>query len=137
MAGIFPGLLEDQHIGDAVRLSFTESDVQRRCENAARVALGKAAAREWTWTYNLIQESLGSWTQLNGILVRAGVRAGVEELPDWLDSAYTVFHEMLGSSQNEWTAFQSRLRRAPKGVAVTRSQVKMSTRADLLAFAAN
>lgn len=89
------------------------------------------------WTFNLIQESVASWTQLNGILVRGGVRAGVEQLPDWLDAAYTVFHELLGPSQNEWTAFESRLKRAPKGVAVSRSQVKMSSRADLLAFAAD
>jgi hypothetical protein len=137
MAGIFPGLLEEEHVGDAVRLTFTESDVQRRCTDASRIALGRAAAREWMWTYNLIQECLGSWTELNGLLVRAGVRASVEGMPDWVDAAYTVFHDLLGPDQNKWTAFEGRLRRTPKGLNVAKSAVRMSTRADLLAFAAD
>lgn len=108
-------------------------DMERRCINTARVALGRVARREWWWAHNMINEAVESWTALNGRLVREGVRAADTILPDWLDASFTVLAESY-SEEAERSAFIARLNTPPKNVHVATSNT--STRAALLAFAA-
>ena len=106
-----------------------------RCTRIARVALERAGRREWTWTYNLIHECLGAWQQINGMLIRQGVRVENERLSDWLDAAYTLIRELLGQDKEALTAFETRLKSVPKDALGTMTP-KMSSRAALLEFAA-
>lgn len=108
--------------------------MHRRSTNVARVALGRASGREWHWTYNLIKECAASWPYLNGMLVRQGVHAGSETLPDWLDAAYTLLRELM--DEKERKALDVRLRQVPKGLTVA-VRPAMSSRAELLAFGAD
>lgn len=78
----------------------------------------------------MIKEIEGSWTHLNGLLVREGVRATRTGLADYLDAAYTL---MLNKFDEEKTkALDSRLRRLPSGLI---AKPKMSGRAELMKFA--
>lgn len=130
MADIFPGLVADEDAEQIFGLWMSEPDMQRRCVNVSRKALERAGAREWHWTLNLIKEIQDSWTQLNGKLVREGVRADKTGLSDYLDAAYTLFAELL--PEKEKKAFETRLRRLPAGGF---AKPRMSSREDLLAFA--
>lgn len=131
MAGIFPGLVEDEDGEQIFGLWMSEPDMQRRCINVSRKALERAGNREWHWSLNLIQEVQASWTQINGRLVREGVRADRVSLPDFLDAAYTLFAQLL--PEKDFKAFETRLRKIPAGG--MSSKPRMSSRADLLAFA--
>jgi hypothetical protein len=136
LAGIFPGLVSDVDARAAVGLWLSGSDdLEIRHIRTGRVALERAGRREWTWTYNLIQECLGSWTIVNGTLVRQGVRADSENLADWLDAAYTMMRELYATDKDAHTAFENRLKAVPKDALGTMTP-KMSGRAALLEFAA-
>lgn len=130
MARIFPGMIDDGDSFDMFQAWKTVPDMHGRCVNVARAALGRVAGRDWWWARNMIHESVGSWTHLNGHLVRQGVVARKTELPDWLDAAYTQMREML--KDTERTALDMRLRIPPRGV-----NGGSATRAALLAFAAD
>lgn len=131
MAEIFPGLVADRDAEELYRLWMSEPDMRRRCTAVSRKALERAGGREWHWTLNMIKEIQGSWTHLNGKLVREGVRAETESLSNYLDAAYTLFAQLL--PEKEFKAFETRLRRLPAGG--FSSKPRMSTRADLMAFA--
>ena len=132
MAGIFPGMVVDAE-QDLFELLMSHPEANVRCQRMARVALGRAAGREWHWAHNMIKESVGSWTHLNGKLVREGVRASDTSLPDWLDAAWTVFMELF--DKKEQMSFQNRLRSIPATGDMV--QPRMSSRADLMSFAAD
>lgn len=130
LAGVFPGLVRDEDAGALFGLWATEPDMRTRCTLVAQRALGRASGREWHWSANLITEIQQSWTHLNGLLVREGVRSSSTSLSDYLDAAYTL---LLGKLDAEKTkALDTRLRRLPSGLII---KPKMSSRADLVAFA--
>ncbi len=106
--------------------------MQVRCVNVSYAALGRASGRDWFWTLNLIQECWGAWTQINGNLVREGVRADDTDLADWLDAAYSMLLERLDKAGRE--ALNLRLQKTPQGV-TNLITPPMSTRDDLMAFA--
>lgn len=132
MAGVFPGLVvgDEQELFDAI---LKDPDFQVKCQRMAHAALGRAGAREWYWTRNLIKESVESWTHLNGKLVREGVLASSTSLPDWLDAAWTMFVELYDDKGRK--AFENRLRAIPLVAGAVKP--KMSSRSDLMAFAAD
>lgn len=132
MAGIFPGLVADEDSEAIFRLWMSEPDMQGRCVNVSRKALGRASGREWHWSLNMIKEIQESWTQINGKLVRDGVIADRTSLSDYLDAAYTLFAQLL--PEKDFKAFETRLRRIPAGSYAV-AKPRMSSRADLLAFA--
>lgn len=137
LAGVFPGLVDDVDARAAFQIWLDPSfgdQVGIRMLRTARVALERAGRREWTWTYNLITECLGSWQIVNGMLIRQGVRADRENLADWLDAAYTMIRELI-HEEKALTAFETRLRSVPKDALGTMTP-RMSSRADLLEFAA-
>lgn len=106
--------------------------MQVRCLNVSYAALGRASGRDWLWSLNLIQECWDAWIQVNGILVREGVRADQENLADWLDAAYSLLVERTDKAGRE--ALDLRLRKTPKGVSHL-IVPPMSTREDLMSFA--
>lgn len=129
MAGVWPGLVDDADAEDLYNLWLSENDMRRRCLLVSRKALERAGRREYHWTQNLIKELEGSWTQVNGMLVRQGVRADSTSLPDYLDAVYTLFTEKLDAEGAK--AFEARLRK----LTGTISKPRMSGRAELLGFA--
>lgn len=131
MAGIWPGLVRDSDAEQLHGLWVSEVDMQRRSILVARRALERAGQREWHWTLNLVKEIQKSWTHLNGLLVRQGVRADILGFSDYLDCAYTQFAEIL--KPDDFTAFDTRLRKIPGGMIM--SKPRMSSRDDLMKFA--
>lgn len=134
MSEVFPGLTDLDDAEDLYRLWLDVPDMRRRAENVARVAFGRASGREWYWAGNLVDESLKSWTYINGMLVRQGVRATETSLPDWLDASYTLMRELMDEKGR--TALDIRLRRIPRD-ALTTMRPTFSNRSALLAFAAD
>ena len=130
MAGIWPGLVRDRDAEQLYGLWLTEDDMQNRAALVSRRALGRAAGREWHWAHNLIKEIDGSWTWLNGLLVREGVRADQTGLSDYLDAAFTLFSEKL--KPDDFKAMETRLRKLPSGII---TKPRMSSRDDLMKFA--
>ena len=106
--------------------------MQVRCVNVSYAALGRASGRDWLWSLNLIQECWDAWIQVNGNLVREGVRADDTDLADWLDAAYSMLLERLDKAGRE--ALNLRLQKTPQGVSHLVTP-PMSTRGDLMAFA--
>ena len=133
MSAIFPGLVADRDARDLYQVWAIHENVERRCRLTAQAALGRAAGREWHWALNLIKEAHQSWTYINGKLVREGVRADETSLSDWLDAAFTLFTELYRQDKNAQKAFEMRLRQIPAGS----GKARMSSRADLMAFAAD
>lgn len=131
LAGIFPGLVDNEDAEQIYRLWWTEPDMATRCTRIARRALERAGNGEYQWTLNMIAEIRGSWTHLNGMLVRQGVRADSENLANYLDAAYTLMLQQLNDDGVK--AMEARLRKISGTGPVSRPA--MSTRADLLAFA--
>lgn len=138
LGDIFPGLVDDTDARAAIEpwlaSGADRSDVGLRCLRVSRVALERAGRREWHWTYNLIHESLESWSFINGLLVRQGIWADRTSLPDWLDAAFTQFLELYQEKKAR-TAFETRLRRIPKDALGT-VKPRFSSREELLGFAA-
>lgn len=133
MAGVFPGLVDDGD-GDALfRAVLALPDMQQRCINVSRRALERGSGREWHWTLNFVNEVKKSWPYLNGKLVREGVRADRTRFPDWIDAAYTLLLELTSEKDRE--PLDRRLRKVPAGMAGAVTRPRMSTRAELLAFA--
>jgi hypothetical protein len=129
---VFPGMVKRGDAWDMFDNWMTVEDADRRCANAARKALQYASGREWWWTHNLINEAVSSWNGVNGKLVRQGVRASDESLPDWLDAAFTLMSEVM--SEDDRATFHGRLILPPKNIKIAQSNA--STRAALMAFAA-
>jgi hypothetical protein len=134
MSGVFPGFLGTSDAAWMVDQWLEVPDMQKRCINVARVALGRASGREWFWAYNLIKECAASWPYLNGMLTRQGVRASDETLADWLDAAYTLLRELMDDKERK--ALELRLRKIPRD-AVAPVRIAKSTRAELMAFGAD
>lgn len=133
MADVFPGLVEADDAAEMYGLWASEADMAARCARVSQRALGRASGREWHFALNLIKEIQGSWTHLNGLLVREGVRSGKENLADYLDAAYTVFQQRL--DPDALKAFDARMRKIPTGSGAAYVKPAMSTRDQLLAFA--
>lgn len=130
---VFPGMIRRADAWDMFDNWISDpEDAERRCSNAARKALQYASGREWWWSYNLINETVDSWNAVNGRLVRQGVRAGEENLTDWLDAAFTLMSELM--KEDDRVTFQGRLLLPPKNLKIAQSNT--STRAALMAFAA-
>lgn len=130
MAGVFPGLVRDEDAGALFDLWAAESDMRIRCARVAQRALERhCGGQEWHWSVNLVKEIQGSWTHLNGLLVREGVRADSTSLPDYLDAAYSMFLSKYDADRTK--AFETRLRKLPSGLI---AKPRMSSRADLIAF---
>lgn len=135
MAGVFPGLLRNKDTLRFFDLWDEYPDMPRRCMNVSMVALGRASRREWHWAYNMIQSAAQSWPQVNGLLVRQGVRADSESLHNWIDACYTLIMER--KSDDEKATFDNILTRTPKFAIAAGVKPRMSSRAELLAFAAD
>lgn len=133
LADIFPGLVDDDDAAELYGLWATEDDMADRCTRVSRRALERGSRREWHWTLNLVKEIQDSWTHINGLLVREGVTASKTGFPDYLDAAYTVFQQRL--DKDGWKAFEARLRKLPTGGSAPVPKPRMSSRADLMAFA--
>lgn len=94
LAGIFPGGLLDRDLDAMWEFALANPrDAQRRWRNTARVALGRAAGRDWWWALNLIKRCLGSWMYINGHMLLRGVDAAALPLATYLDAVYMAMWE--------------------------------------------
>lgn len=134
LVGVLPGAVDDSELDDMwAYCRDTNTDFERRCLNAARVALGRGSGRDWWWSLNLIRRCLQSWPYINGMLLLRGVDAAKLPLPSWLDAAYMLLWE--NSDDEGRTKLDLELGIPPAGVAVKRAPG--STRAMMQAFAAD
>lgn len=133
LAGIMPGLIEDQDLPAMLALMDAHENIEDRWLYAARTALGRAGGRDWWWTLNLCRRSLNSWMYINGILLRQNVDAKKLGLPDWLDACYSMLWQ--ASDEEQQTKLDLELSLPPRGVAIGRSRDRV--KADLAAFAAD
>jgi hypothetical protein len=133
LSGVFPGMIGDDGAAAMLDLLLTLPDAEQRRERTARKVLGRAGGRDWWWTCNLIGKIVGSWTYVNGMLIREGVKASEHSLPDWLDAAYTRLWE--GCDDQGRVAFETELMIPPAGVRVAATLAEQKRGA--LAFAAD
>lgn len=133
LAGVFPGAVVDDQCERLFQLGLQHEDRDRRWANAARVALGRAAGRDWWWAANLIKRCIQGWPYINGMLLRQGVSAYTLPLPDWLDAAYMLMWQ--GCDDTGKVKLDLELQRAPAGVVVRQSDAQV--KASLEAFAAD
>lgn len=132
LSGVFPGLIDG---GEDVMLALLIDmpDAEARRLLTARKVLGRGSGRDWWWTQNLVKRILGSWTYINGFMVREGVRAAEHSFPDWLDAAYTRLWE--GLDEKARVRFETEMLMPPPGVQVTASLSEQKRGA--MAFAAD
>lgn len=135
MAGVFPGMLRGSQALDFFDLWDQFPNMPRRCLNVSMVALARASGREWFWAYNMIETAAQSWPHVNGLLVREGVRADAESLHNWLDACYTLILER--KNEEDRVAFENSLTRVPRFAIAAGVKPRMSSRAELMAFAAD
>lgn len=133
LTGIFPGSLSDDDADSMWSIAVQRDDADRRWLNAARVALGRGAGRDWWWALNLSKRCLQGWPYINGILLRQGVNARLLDFPDWLDAAYTLLWER--ADEEGKIKLDLELSMPPAGVAIRRTPEQ--TRKMLEAFAAD
>lgn len=113
LLGMFPGLISLEDADDMLARLMKIPDSEVRCQRAARMLLRRGSGMEWVVAWNLMRLSRGIWLWLNGALVRQGVRASDESLPDWLNAAYTVLYE--SKDEKGRMAFETELTMPPKG----------------------
>lgn len=114
LAGIFPGLVEDDSVSDMLSLWLQVDEAGQRCELAARRLLARAAGMDWVWAYNLMRLCLRGWIFINGMLLRQNVNASGLPLSDWLAAAYTLIYE--GKDEAGRVALETELMTPPRGV---------------------
>lgn len=133
LCGIMPGLIHDDDLDLMENLIEDHEDIETRWVNAARVALGRAAGRDWWWALNLSRHALGTWLYTNGMLLRQNVNSQSLSYPDWLDACYTLYWG--NAKEEDQVKLDMRLSMPPAGVAIHRS--KAATRQMLETFAAD
>lgn len=133
LAGVFPGAIGDSDVEHMFRTGLELPDIDRRWVNAARVALGRGAGRDWWWARNLIKRSLQSWPYINGALLLSGVQAKEATLPDWLDACYMLLWRPVDEQAR--VKLDLELSAPPAGVAIRKS--KQQTQQMLADFAAD
>lgn len=133
LSGIFPGLLHDDDIDAMTQVMLECDDINLRWTNTARVALGRAAGRDWWWAYNLSKRALEGWQYINGMLLLEGVTPGELSYPDWLDVVYMMLYR--NADEKGRIKFDTSLQIPPRGVTVRQSAV--ARKAALAAFAAD
>lgn len=114
LAGIFPGLVDDEGVDHMLSLWLEFGDASQRCELAARRLLGRAAGMDWVWAWNLMRLCLRGWLFVNGMLLRQSVRATELPLNDWLMAAYTLIYESKDEAGR--VALEAELSTPPRGV---------------------
>lgn len=114
LAGIFPGLIDEDHIDHMLRVWLEVPDADLRCELAARKLLGRAAGMDWVWAWNLMRLCQRGWLFINGMLLRQGVNASQMSLSDWLAAAYTLIYE--SKDETGRVALEAELSIPPRGV---------------------
>lgn len=115
LAGVFPGMCADADVEALLDLSFSP-DFASRCANAARMALGRAAGKDWWWAQNLITHIISGWPFFNGVMLRQGMRAKDYCLADFLDATYTLLYER--ADEEGRMKLEVMLRTLPKGVGI-------------------
>jgi len=131
LSGIFPGLIRGRDVEAMCAAMELFDDMDRRWENVARVALGRASGREWWRALNLVKMCLSGWTTVNGAMLLAGCDARSMPLPNWLDAALTHMARELDEDGLRRLEFD--LDKVPAGVRGTSAAAKRS----LAAFAAD
>ena len=133
LAGVMPGLIDDDDLEVMERVITEHPDFQRRWTNAARMGLQRAGGRDWWWTLHLCQRALGTWIYTNGLLLRQNVDAKIMGLPDWLDACYTLYWQ--NASEEDQMKLDMQLSMRPKGVGIRQSGKQVTEMAN--AFAAD
>jgi len=130
LAGVMPGLVTPQARREMLDLYWADpDDITLRCGYASRKAVQYAGHRPWTWTVNLVQKCVGGWLYVNGMLLRAGIKATEVTFSDWLDAAYVTLWE--GSSEDARKKLEIEMRMPRKGMPM------VMRKSDLEAFAAD
>lgn len=88
LAGVLPGALADHDVEHVWEQQLPDTD--DRLRHAARVAVSRAAGRDWWWAVNLTRKSLTAWPYINGKLLLANVSAQTLPFADWLDACYMM-----------------------------------------------
>lgn len=132
LSGIMPGSIPEDDIEAMLVLSWRE-DACRRWVNAARVALGRAAGRDWWWALNLVKKVLPGWPYFNGALLLEGVDASKMPLAEWMDACYMLL--WMRCDEEGRLKLDIELQTLPKGVAIRQSGA--ANRKMLEAFAAD
>ena len=133
LSGVMPGSVAENDIDAMYHLTMSDPDIERRWTNAARVAVGRAAGRDWWWAVNLARKAIGGWQYLNGKLLLSGVSARHMPLHDWLDACYMML--WTGCDDNGRTRLDTELSMLPAGVRIRQSAEQK--KAMLAAFAAD
>lgn len=133
LSGIFPGLISVDDVGEMFTAMSQFDDIDRRWENTARKALGRAAHRDWWIALNLAKICLGSWTAANGAMLLVGCDARSMPLSSWMDAAYVQM--MRGMDEDKQRRFQFDLDKVPAGVRA--GSTSSATKRSLAAFAAD
>lgn len=115
LAGVFPGLIADEDLDNMLQLMRDPSNLEGMTQVATKV-LQAAGGRDWWWTLNLSRKAISAWAQVNGILVRQGVRTESIGLPDWLDACYSMLWER--GDENQKAALDAELSIVPAGMRV-------------------
>lgn len=132
LSGVFPGLVAEDHLDDLWAYVLS-GDFDKRCELAARAALGRAAGKDWWWASNMIKKILSGWAVINGIMIREGVRAQDVSLADYMDAFYSLMWER--SKEEDRLKLDVELNTLPAGVRVRQSSA--ARKAMLARFAAD
>lgn len=115
LAGVFPGMCLDADLEAMLALSF-HPDFTQRCTNAARVAVGRGAGRDWWWALNLVNKIFSGFPLVNGVMLREGVDIQAVRFPDYLDAVYSLLWER-GDEEGRMK-LDLELQVLPKGVAI-------------------
>lgn len=132
LSGIMPGSVHEDDVETMLVLSW-QDDAAQRWANCARVALGRAAGRDWWWALNLAKKVLLAWPYFNGALLLRGVDAAVLGLAEWLDACFMLLWE--NSDEEGRLKLDIELQMLPRGVAVRLSPELRRKQAE--AFAAD
>lgn len=131
LSGVFPGLIRSRDVEAMCAAMEMFDDMDRRWQNAARVALGRGSGRDWWRALNLIKMCLSGWTTVNGAMMLEGCDARSLPLSSWLDAALVRMMRELDEDGMRRLEFD--LDKVPAGVKGTSAAAKRS----LAAFAAD
>lgn len=122
LSGVFPGSVGDDDVDAMYQLALSDPDIDRRWVNAARVAVGRAAGRDWWWAVNLSRKAIGGWQYINGSLLLSGVSARSLPFCDWLDACYISLWR--NGDENARTKLDLELSMPPAGVALRQTKAQ-------------
>lgn len=92
LTGVFPGMVEETQL-EMLYEYILEDDFHDRCIRTARVAIGRAAGKDWWWALNLCKQILPGWSLINGIMLREGISSQHIGFADYLDAVYSLLWE--------------------------------------------